>query len=289
MHGPYGGGEFAPSYGGVDTTGLTPYNTVVVPFGFFVNSAVTAQTCTSGLVGNYCTTNTHCETGYNKGDGVCGAAATITNITREEAILIFSQQVANWSDLGAYFTAQPIVACLRHAGSGTHSTLDLAVLNSNWGGNIAMFENTTASATTPITWFNQSSGDEIKCVNGGSTPNPNGSAIGAIGYADGDQAINVANTSQNVKQLKYNGFYPTRTALRNGLYDFFTNAWLWTNPANGATINNLAADMIAFAKVPTNVPTSKANYWATQSEMKFNKADDKSYPGKVHATAPQLP
>jgi ABC-type phosphate transport system substrate-binding protein len=289
LHGPYGGGEYAPALNGVDTTGLTPYNTVVVPFGFFVNSAVTAQTCTAGLVGNYCTTNTHCNTGPSTSDGVCGAAATITNLSREEAVLIFSQGVANWSDLGAYFTAQPIVACLRHAGSGTHSTLDLAVVNSSWGSNVAQYENATASAYTPVTWFNQSSTDEIKCINGGSTANPNGSLIGAIGYADADQAIGVANTSQNVKQLKYNGFYPTRTALRNGLYDFYTNAWLWTNPANGSTINNLAADMIAFAKVPTNVPPSKVNYWATQSEMKFNKATDNSYPGAVHATAPQLP
>jgi len=201
--------------------------TVVVPFGFFVNSAVTAQTCTAGLIGNYATAASQCDTAPAKGDGVLGAASTITNISREEATLIFSQSVADWSDLGSYFTAQPVVACLRHAGSGTHAALDQTVMNSGWGNNIANTE------TAGSIWFNQGSSDMMKCINGNSTASTNGSLIGAIGYADADQAIGAAKISQNVKQLKYNGFYPTRTAIRNGLYDFYTNAWLYTNPAIG--------------------------------------------------------
>jgi len=270
-----------PVHIGVNTAGLTPNNTVVVPFGFFVNSAVTAQTCTAGLIGNYCTANTQCDTAPGSANGTCGTAATITNISREEATLIFSQQVGDWSDLGAYFTAQPVVACLRHAGSGTHSTLDLAVMNTNWGNSVA----TAESVGSPTIWFNQGSGDEIKCVNGATTATPNGSLAGAIGYADADQAIGVANTSQNVKQLKFNGFYPTRTAIRNGLYDFYSNAWLYTNgPTTG-----LAADLVAYAQDPANVPVAKANYWAAQGEMKYNKGTDTQYPAFVGASSPLLP
>ena len=126
-------------------------------------------------------------------------------------------------------------------------------------------------------------------MNGATTASPSGSLVGAIGYADADQATGVANTSQNVKQLKYNGFYPTRTAIRNGQYDFYTDAWLYTNPANGATVNNLAASMVAFAQDPLNVPASKANYWAAVGEMKYNRAADIGYPALAGATDPQLP
>ncbi len=281
--GPLGGGEVTNALSGVDTSALTPANTVVVPFGFFVNSAVTAKSCTGGLVGNYATTAAQCDTAPGKGDGVLGAAATITNISREEANLIFSGYVADWSDLGAYFTAQPAVACLRHAGSGTHSAFDLTVMNTNWGSNIA-----TAEVPGQI-YFNQGSTDEIKCINGATTASPNGSLIGAIGYADADQTVGTANVSQNVKQLKYNGFYPTRTAIRNGQYDFYTNAWMYTNPANAATVNNLAADLISYAQEPSNVPASKANYWAAVGEMKYNRAADVAYPSFAGASIPMLP
>jgi len=289
--GPLGGGAFSVSLTGIDTTGLTPANTVVVPFGFFVNSNVKAQTCTAGLIGNYCTTNTECNSGPATTDGVCGAASTITNISREEATLIFSGYVPDWSDLGAYFTAQPAVACLRHAGSGTHSAFDLTVMNSKWGANVA-----TEEAPGQI-WFNQGSSDMMKCINGATTATPTGSLAGAIGYADADQAIGLANVSQNVKQLKYNGFYPTRTAIRNGLYDFYTNAWLYTNPANTGSavlpvaynVNALAANLVAFAQDPANVPTSKVNYWAAVGEMKYNRSTDTGYPGFVGASIPMLP
>jgi ABC-type phosphate transport system substrate-binding protein len=203
--------------------------------------------------------------------------------------LIFSQQVSNWSDLGAYFTSQPVVACLRHAGSGDHSTLDMGIMNSSWGGVIATAE------TPGSVWFNQTTYDEMRCINGATPATPGGSLIGAIGYADADQAVykdkngfDVAN-AQNVRQLKYNGFYPTRTAIRNGLYDLYSNAWLYTNPANGGIINTLAAYLAHFLQNPANVPAWRANYWATQGEMKYNRNPDNSYPSFVGAATPQLP
>ncbi len=290
------GGQFAVTMTGVDTSALNPNNTVIVPFGFFVNASVKATSCTAGLIGNYATTAAQCDTAPGKGDGVLGAAATITNISREEANLLFSGYVKNWTDLGGYFTSNPVTVCLRHAGSGTHAALDLTVLNSNWGSNIVGKEKTlsTLPKAPPYIYFNQGSGDEIKCVNGNSDANPTGALIGAIGYADADQAVNdqTTTTSQNVRQLKYNGYYPTRTAIRNGQYDFYTNAWLYTN--NDATdANNIANDatngLIAYAQKPANVPSTKANYWAAKTEMKFNRGSDISYPGKAVATSPQTP
>jgi hypothetical protein len=285
-HGPMGGENFVVGLNGADTTSLTPYKTVVVPFGFFVNQAVKAKTCTSGLTGNYCTANSHCDTTYNSGDGVCGAPATITNISRMEATLIFSGYVTDWSDLGTYFTPQNVVACLHHAGSGTHAALDLTVMNSGWGTNMLAAE----QASAPTVWFNQGSGDEIKCINGNATTTPTGSLIGAIGYTDADQAVGVANTSQNVAPLKYNGLYPTRSVIRNGMYDFFTNAWLFTNPAANTTTNNaVAAKLVAYALDPVNVPPIGINYWATQGEMRYNRISDTGYPSYTGASIPMLP
>lgn len=281
--GRLGGGAFSVALPGFDMSAMTPANTVVVPFGFFVNNAVTAQQCTAGLTGQYCTANSQCDTAPGAANGVCGAASTIKNISREEATLIFSGFATNWSDLGAYFTSQPVIACLRHAGSGTHAALDLTVMNSGWGNNIA-----TAEVAGNV-YFNQGSGDEMKCINGNATATPNGALVGAIGYADGDQPVGVANVSQNVSQLKYNGFYPTRTAIRNGQYDFYSDAWLYTNPANSATANGLAADLVAFAQDANNVPASKANYWAAQGEMKYNRATDVSYPQLAFPSTPMLP
>lgn len=278
--GPLGGGLFEVALNGVDTTGLTPANTVVVPFGFFINNAVTATKCTAGFVGNYCTSNADCGTA-----GVCDTAnpTTIDNITREQAVMLFSQQTADWSDFGAYFTAQPTVACLRHAGSGTAAALDTTVMNSGWGTGLVTAE------TAGSVWFNQGSTDEMKCINGNSTATPNGSLIGAIGYADADQAVGTANVSNNVKLIKYNGVYPTRAAIRNGLYDFYTNAWLYTNPANAAATNAIANSLITFAQDPANVPASKVNFWAAVGEMKYNRTADTTYPAYVGASLPQLP
>jgi ABC-type phosphate transport system substrate-binding protein len=277
--GPLGGGAFSAALSGVNTTGLTSANTVVVPFGFFVNNAVTATKCTAGFVGNYCTTASDCGTG-----GACSSTATtIDNITREQAVLLFSQQTADWSDFGAYFTAQPTVVCLRHAGSGTAAALDKTVMSNSWGSAVV-----TAEADGAV-WFNQGSGDQVKCINGNSTATPTGSLIGAIGYADADQAVGTANTSQNIQLIKYNGVYPTRAAIRNGLYDFYTNAWLYTNPANGTTVNGLAASLVTFAQNPDHVPATKANFWAAVGEMKYNRTSDVTYPVYIGASIPKLP
>jgi len=281
--GPMGGGSFSATLTGVDTSNLIPFNTMVVPFGFFVNQAVTAKSCTAGLTGNYCTDNAQCETAPGAANGVCGGAAPITNITREEVSLIFSGNVADWSDLGAYYTAQPAIACLRHAGSGTHSAFDLTVMNSAWGAN------TITEEIPGQIYFNQGSSDEIRCVNGNSTATPKGSLIGAIGYANADQAIGVSGKSQNVRQLKYNGVYPTRAAIRNGQYDFYTNAWFYTNPENDPSVNAIAEALHTFAEQPENVPASKANYWATISEMKYNRGADYIYPAFTGARIPLLP
>lgn len=299
LKGPLGGGNVAFSFNGVDTTGLTAYQPIVVPFGFFANNAVHVKKCAGGAHdGNLCTVatqTTDCDT------GVC-TEQVIDDISREMAVQIFSGQAPFWSNFGDSYTvagATPgtddfVVACLRHAGSGTAASLDWAVMNHGfWGAPLVAAE----SSFPPIVWFNESSTDEIKCVNGNSTANPTGAPIGAVGYADADQGTGVSGTSQNVAALKYNGVPSRRNTIRNGNYDFYSNQWLYENPVktpNGSAQHALIVALDAFAGNPANLTLSsslgnKARFWASKGEMEYNKVDDKSYPGFLGASLPQIP
>jgi hypothetical protein len=290
--GPMGGATVTPGYNGVSTTGLIAKNTVVVPFGFFVNKAVTATQCTAGLIGNVCSANAECNTGISgtSNDGVCNTTpTTITNISRLQAAMLFSGQVSDWSQFGAYYTANPVVLCLRHAGSGTHATLDYAVMSAGttgWGAPLVTAED---PAGPPVIWFNNGSGDMSNCINGDTTLTTTGSLIGAIGYSDADMVVGKAASSQNIAQVKYNGFYPTRTHIRNGEYDFYAPSWLYYNNTHNSTDTNAILNMVTYAQNPANVPAAKANYWAALSEMQFVKSNDKAYPGFVGASVPMTP
>jgi len=286
--GPLGGGQTDRSFTAIPTTGLTSYQPVVVPFGFFANKSIQVATCASGThAGNLCTTGTadvDCGTGaLNSGSGLC-TTNTISNISREMAVQIFSGNAVAWTDFGASYSVtgdatSSVVACLRHAGSGTHSTLDYAVMNSKWGGTLV----TNESSVAPIVYFNDGSSDEMKCVNNNATL----STPGAIGYADSDQGLS---SYTNTVALKYNGLLPRRNVIRNGQYDFYTNEWLFVNPNKVSTAQQtLINQLVAFSSTPANIPTSKKAYWATQAEMVWNKTNDQAYPAYGSATSIQTP
>ena len=239
-----------------------------------------------------------------------------------QAVNIFTGQVSNWTDFGAGYVELPIVACLRHAGSGTMATLDYGVIKGHgwsaaplvttetYNGNsngaagpspyTAIDATWPADATIPVTptwgagdaagetiWFNNGSSDEMKCVN---------SQAGSIGYSDSDQLTGSGpGTYPNAAAVSYNGFFPNRVNIRNGLYDdFWTNEWLYYNPSHIQSIypstytvyETLIADLNSFAGNPANLTTTsslgtKAEYWATQGEMAFEKNVDSAYPAYI--------
>lgn len=284
LNGPAGGGVVTKTVTPVDTTDLpTVFRPVVVPFGFFVNNGVMVTTCTTGSnAGNLCTAATaavDCGTG-----NTCGAAAQIDNISREMAVNIFSGQALYWTDFGASYSvtgnpANNITACLRHAGSGTHATLDHAVMNAGkWGGNLLSNE----VQNTGYVWFNDGATQEMDCVN---------SAPGAIGYADADQAAG----TRAVHSVKYNGVVARRNTIRNGLYDFWSAQWLYLSKNVAATSWQAAAasKLNAFASDPANLSATtlaaKAPYWATAGEMVYTKGTDKVYPVWTLPTNPMTP
>jgi hypothetical protein len=324
LQGPAGGTFTNRVFTGVDDSGLTPYQPLVVPFGFFANNSVQKTKCiapepksdldatahkavstwgyqcydptnsghSADCIGYYKCVSGTCSGGVNQGSACTQAnqcpdvtlantrceRIPLDNISRLQAVMIYSGQAITWTDFGAWYSTNPIVACLRHAGSGTHSTLDWAVMRSSandWGWPLV----TTQNAANPTVWFNDSSSDEMNCVN---------TLNGAIGYADADQLEGSSNFP-NVHALKYNGVEPRRTKVRNGEYDFYSNQWLFqnsslTNPTLGWVVN-----LMAFAADPDNVPESKSKFWATQAEMVYNKSNDRVYPGYVGASEPKLP
>jgi len=177
-------------------------NPVVVPFSFFANS-----------------TN----------------LPTVNNLTRQQALLLMSGNVANWNQFGPGYPDKKVVLCMRHAGSGTHATLDKAIMRDEPNRGLPTTNQLNVAAANPLPgiMFHESSSDMIKCVeeNGRYGTKPDGSAwptpstpgtpnAGAIGYADSDATVDTAQGTNgyaadgteyqlaslsHVKRLKYNG------------------------------------------------------------------------------------
>jgi hypothetical protein len=217
----------------------------------------------------------------------------LDNISRSMANLIFASKVSFWQALGAWFdgdgnlgtTQDTIHACYRHAGSGTHATFDLGVMDGyGWGNATPQFQKNLGN---PRRWFNDGSSDMMACIN---------RQAGAIGYADCDQLVGTkgsgtpANfTYPNVHAAKYNGVECTRPKVRNGEYEFWAKGFLYYNPTvfPAADFTNL----VNFAKNPNNIPASKAEYWATDGEMKVKRQADSdfNYIDNQTAETPQVP
>lgn len=235
----------------IDTSSSGDYDAdrpLVVPFAFFANSSV-----------------------------------PFTNITRLMAVTIFSGQVSNWYSFDSSVDL-PMVVCYRHAGSGTHATLDAAVMRGD--ASLLAHENnpndTTANGCIncsgdliplgllPKVWFNNGSSDEIKCVNENA---------GGIGYADSDKIIGSTSYPDTFRTL-YQGEEADKVNIKNGLYDFWSAQWLYSKKAGveDDAVKGLINGLASYASVAANLPASKADYWATQNEMYVEKATDTAYP-----------
>jgi ABC-type phosphate transport system substrate-binding protein len=206
--------------GAITAAGLTDCRTLVVPFGFFINNGVT------------------------KG------GSQVTNLTTAQARLIFSGQIADWSDLG--FDAKPMYACWRHAGSGTAAALDFDVMRP---AALAIYEDTGNGYSF---YFNDGSADEMACVNGNS---------GGVGYADADQSLS---SYPNVHAVTYNNVAPSKANIMNGQYDFYTVQNLYT----ATPVPSDMATLCSFMKNPANNPNT---WYASACEMKYLRADDAFY------------
>lgn len=211
-------------------------------------------------------------------------AKPISDISRLQAVLIFSGQVNNWSAFGTGFPTLDIVRCMRHAGSGTHATFDIQIFK---GTGQAPASATDASTNT---WLHSSSSDLAKCIDIWD---------GAVGYLDADK--NIKSTKNNTVALKYQGYLPTRENIKNGNYNFWAAQFTYYSlpelqsgtteyPAGteelvlGATAEGDSYDgLLVWAGQEANLTTAnfgpRALYWATQDEMNVEKANsDRNFP-----------
>lgn len=236
--GHLGGGWISRTVSSIDTDaeGLTKYyRPVIVPFGFFRNDV---------------------------------ALPTVTNLTRLQALMVFSGSAFYWDDFGSTYPGKDVIACLRHAGSGTHATLNAAVMRGDWP--IATLED------APYILFNDGSSDMMKCIdqNGGEST----ATAGAVGYADSDYCAASPSKCTNVDSMTYNGAQPVKENITNGVYSFWSHQYLFECLGLTQAEKDLVKDLYDFAKLPANLPAAKASYWATESELNVTKANDFSMP-----------
>jgi hypothetical protein len=213
----------------------------------------------------------------------------VQNLSRIQLVQLFSRAVTKWTDLGPWFnvvsghaslpgarpagtpwwpTGHPnagvyenndeVVLCMRHAGSGTHATMNAEVMRSD-----ATLKTTSDCANV---FHYRSSGDLTSdCVN---------RFPGAIGYVDADKLIQ--SKANNIHFIKYEGVEATRKTVANCDYPFFAEQQTFYDSACvSTTLQNLAASLNTFAANPANLTTANfgatAKFWATQDELKCSK------------------
>jgi hypothetical protein len=246
------------------------------------------------------------------------------NITRIMAVLLFSGNISNWDQFGSTYPNLHTVLCMRHAGSGTHATLDYAVEQGNgWGGTLISAQNIpgqtrrqvsgTVNGSPATTWlaaydgsqadvyFNDGTGDELDCIN---------NYAGAIGYADADKATvsgtcttkadpyhsgktiwdsssctvgwtniwkDSTHQEASVKEIAYQGEYPTPDGVMNGRYDFWTNEWAYISKK--LTGDNLTAAGSLLSYVSGKIPAAELPFWVDDANIHFTKSADSVEPG----------
>lgn len=233
--GHLGGSYISRSIPKIDTSSMDAHKSVVVPFGFFKNTE---------------------------------ALPDLENLTQPMAGIIFSGTISSWGDFDGDIDASGncldedgvngcdrddypdkwVVACLRHAGSGTHATLaDL----------LRCGYSLVEQQTDPVIWFNDGSSDMMRCIaqNGGMDT----TCFGAIGYADCDQV------TSGTTLIKYQGEECNKCNIKNGVYPFWSAQYLFLCD----TSNTEALAMITYGQA--NVPSSKADFWNTYDEMRVDK------------------
>lgn len=211
--------------------GLTAYRPVCVPFAFFANNTV-----------------------------------PINNVSRVMATAIFSGKISNWNELDPDYASQDVIVLLRHAGSGTHATLDAAVMR---GDSALIPSQPSINNINPIRWFYEGSSGVRDAL---------AALAGSIGYMDADQTV-----AANVKQLSYEGEMATREAIAYGRYSFWSAQWLYEDPDEPDYTNThpwvVALDGFASdATNLTNYMPAKAAFWATQGELQVIKLNDFQLP-----------
>jgi hypothetical protein len=211
----------------------TPYQPVVVPFAFFAHTTT-----------------------------------PVSNLSRMQAVALFSGRIGNWNEFDPDYASQGVSILMRHAGSGTHATLDAAVMR--FDDNLVQTQ-PLVNNTNPVRWFYEGSSDMRNAIN---------TLPGSIGYMDADASLSA---HPNIKMLSLEGEMPTREGIAYGRYPFWSAQWLYEdrNEPTYATGHPVIQSLMDWASVAANLTTyvpTKAVYWATQGELQVTKLNDDQLP-----------
>jgi len=278
--GPYDG------WGGVDED-----DNLVSNCSYKEDCADTSLTTSEDCIGYYKCVDGLCSGGVNGPDHVGGAqecskasecpdvdvAGTtcefvpLDNLSRLQAMLIFSDTVQNWNEFGKAYPDMTIYKCMRHAGSGTHATLTKAVFRQKY--NIATSMRVAQDDVFPTVWHYRSSSDLAgDCVDALS---------GAVGYVDADKQM--GKDYGNSHTMKFEGIEPTRMKIKNGEYSFWAEQNVFYDPDcagdnTSETGLTIISALIDFAKDSSNLREDNfgdtAFFWATKAEMKYTREGD---------------
>jgi hypothetical protein len=238
------------------TTGMVSYKPTIVPFAFYANNEL----------------------------GGASPVGDLSNLTRTQAVNLFAGKVATWDQLKGFGDySEEIMLCLRHAGSGTHATLDKAVFR---GDNLDVIKTAKdyENFSAPYAYFYQSSSSTKtgeagmkECIesNGGVGPFM---GVIAMGYLDADAAA-----TTKMHQMKYQGSPAVDAAamaagttndyINQGSYDFWSAQNVYLQTADDTAF---VQKLMAYAS--THIPTSKAGIWTTDSDLNVTKASDTVIP-----------
>ena len=242
-----------------------------------------SKTCLAGVnAGNSCSDPEECPL-YDNSEYDC-VKKPLKNLSRIKLVAIFSGAVTKWSDFGPAFDVvaghddlpgpsgwngphdaqdyvdnDTIVACMRHAGSGTHATMENVVMRSD----ASLINKTDCDR---VFHYRSSSDLTEDCVQ---------RFPGSIGYVDADKILGKDDT-QNIHVIKYQGVSPNRFTIANCEYPFFAEQQTFYDPdCVDNDLDTLADDLNAFAAIAANLNDddfgAKADFWATQDELLCSK------------------
>ncbi|HYA42299.1 MAG TPA: hypothetical protein VEF34_13415 [Syntrophobacteraceae bacterium] len=315
-----------PPYAG---SSATAQQMLAYPFAIYVNPGVTSYRCSSAsgttYYNNFCIDDSNC--GGTGGNHTLCIAQTIDNLSRQQIVALLSGQISNWDQFGVYYPSKPVTVCMRHAGAGTLSVLDLGVMQGStdgkgWGWDMTTSENpVTSAAGPPYFYFNDLQSDETNCLAwadgktfSGQDSLPSSVKSGAIGYVDADNAdvsTSCANSPLNpgswtnvgcYQRIKYNGWLPTRITMHDGIYDsFWTVDRMYYNTSGANALSpqqtTIMNQMISLAGNPTNLnSTTIPNqylYYASPGELNFirpggNTFEYPLYQGCTNCASPDV-
>ncbi len=294
-------------FSGINVSSLAaPATPLAYPFAFYVNPQVTSGICNSNSpiaakINSFCYDDRNCG-GSIGGNSYC-QPETITNLSRLQVTALFGGFVKNWNDFGSSFVNIPVTICYRHAGSGTHATLDLGVMEGNgWGYGLLTSENPAGNGDTPpYVYFNDGTSDMKNCLSWASG-NKSFSGVtsmasldftavgGAVGYMDADNA----NVTGQYVQVNYNGVAASRIAMHDGLYDdFFAVNRMYVSNLSTAQ-QSIYSAILTYLENPNNITDAtvggtRGETYGTSGELNFPKPTDAGYPSYSPSSSPATP